>query len=503
VKATSTGRRVGDGALGWSQRLEVEVGGAGTVAQAGVVLPRLLADRLGLTTGLADVVARAGFVPVRHRGRVLVDAACALAAGATCLSDVEAMTAQEELFGPGGGASDTTMLRMLDELAERIGDDGLPGRRLARATAGARARAWAAIVARHGQLPAVQVAGQDLTRPASAPGATPRPVLVVRLDATLIEAASPQAQAAGTYKGGFGFHPLTSWCTTIGDALAVRQRPGNAGSFTATDHLAVIEATFAQIPAGWRTDVLVSIDGAGASHEVIDYLTSLNTAPEHGRRGRRVEYSIGWPVDERTLSGIDQLREGDWSEALDTDGAPDPAAQAADLTGILRHSAGGDRLARWPVDMRVFARRTPRPVGKPAKLGEHPDFEYGAFVTNTAGGQVQSLDARHRTQAHVEDRVKQFKACGARNLPSIDYHRNTAWLQLAALATSLTAWLRHLALDGDLAKAATKTLRFRILSAPARLVTHARRRILKIPPGWAWAGDLATAWDRLAALHPN
>ncbi len=144
----------------------------------------------------------------------------------------------------------------------------------------------------------------------------------------------------------------------------------------------------------------------------------------------------------------------------------------------------------------------PAPVGKPAKLGEHPDWEYGSFVTNTPGGQIQFLDARHRTQAHVEDRMKQFKACGARNLPSIDYGRNTAWLQLAALATSLTAWLRHLALDGDLAKASTKTLRFRLLSAPARLVTHARRRILKIPPGWKWSGDLATAWDRLQALHP-
>ena len=103
MKATSTGRLVGDPALGWSRGLRVEVGGAGTVAAAGVVLPRLLADRLGLTTGLAEVVARAGFFPVRHRGRALVDAACALAAGATCLSDVEAMTAQEEIFGPGGG----------------------------------------------------------------------------------------------------------------------------------------------------------------------------------------------------------------------------------------------------------------------------------------------------------------------------------------------------------------------------------------------------------------
>jgi hypothetical protein len=156
----------------------------------------------------------------------------------------------------------------------------------------------------------------------------------------------------------------------------------------------------------------------------------------------------------------------------------------ADLTGILRAGPGGDRLAAWPTDLRVIARRTPRPAGKAAKLGEHPDWEYGAFATNPATGPVQWLDARHRTQAHVEDRVKQFKACGARTLPSTDYDRNAAGLQLAALATSLTAWLRHLALDGDLAKAGTKTLRFRVLSASARLATHARRKILKIPPGW-------------------
>jgi hypothetical protein len=348
----------------------------------------------------------------------------------------------------------------------------------------------------------VKVAGKDLTRPATEPGERGRPVLVVRLDATLIEAASPKAQAAGTYKHGFGFHPMTAWCSNIGDSLAVMLRPGNAGSFTASDHIAVLAAAFGQIPATWRTDVLVSIDGAGASHEIIDYLTSLNTAPVHGNRGRRVEYTIGWPVDERTLAGISELRPCDWGDAVDTDGACDPDAQVADLTGILRAGPDGDRLATWPTDQRVIARRVPRPAGKQAKLGEDPDWEYGAFTTNTPTGQVQWLDARHRTQAHVEDRIKQLKACGARTLPSIDYDRNAAWLHLAALATSLTGWLRHLALDGDLAKATTKTLRFRLLSAPARLVTHARRKILKIPPGWKWAPDLATAWERLQALHP-
>ena len=93
-------------------------------------------------------------------------------------------------------------------------------------------------------------------------------------------------------------------------------------------------------------------------------------------------------------------------------------------------------------------------------------------------------------------------ACGAARLPSKDYHRNSAWLQLVCLAVSLLAWLKLIALDGDLAKAEPKALRFRLLSAPARMVTHARKKILKIPPGWAWAQDLATAWDRIHALHP-
>ena len=57
-----------DPALAWSEKLSVEVGGAGTVTQAGVVLPRLLADRLGLCTELAGVMARAGVLSVAASG---------------------------------------------------------------------------------------------------------------------------------------------------------------------------------------------------------------------------------------------------------------------------------------------------------------------------------------------------------------------------------------------------------------------------------------------------
>ncbi|MDT7718898.1 MAG: hypothetical protein QOH09_4890 [Pseudonocardiales bacterium] len=137
-------------------------------------------------------------------------------------------------------------------------------------------------------------------------------------------------------------------------------------------------------------------------------------------------------------------------------------------------------------------------AGEQAQLDQDANWRYGAFATNLRPGQVQFLDARHRTQAHVEDKMKEVKACGAGRLPSNDYARNSAWLQIAALAVSLLAWLRHIGFEGDLAKAEPKMLRYRMFSAPARLVTHARKKILKIPPGWTRSTDR----QRIHALHP-
>lgn len=350
------------------------------------------------------------------------------------------------------------------------------------------------------RLLAVQVAGQPLVR-----SGTGESVTVVRLDATIIEASTmKEPSVAGHYKHGIGWHPLTAWCSNTGDHLAVMQRPGNAGSITASHHALVVDAALEQIPAEHHRDVLVTIDGADASHDVIDHLTGLNTFKQHGRRGRRLEYSIGWPFDERTRAGIAELPEQAWTARLTAGG--DVAAdggQVAEVNGLLRGSAGGDRLDGWLADMRVIVYRTLRPVGEQAKLGEDAQWRYSAFATNTAEGQLQWLDARHHTQAHIEDKVKELKAMGAQKLPTADSDRNAAWLQLAALAVTLTAWLRHLALDNELAVAEPKTLRFRLFAVPARIVRHARSPILKIPDHWAWADDLVNAWTRIQALQPG
>jgi hypothetical protein len=67
----------------------------------------------------------------------------------------------------------------------------------------------------------------------------------------------------------------------------------------------------------------------------------------------------------------------------------------------------------------------------------------------------------------------------------------------------LLAWLKLIALDGNLARAEPKTLRYRLLHAAARLVRGGRRRILKIAANWPWTEEIVTAWQRVHAIpHP-
>jgi hypothetical protein len=321
---------------------------------------------------------------------------------------------------------------------------------------------------------------------------------VVRLDATIVVAHSDKQQAKGTFKGTYGHHPLTSWCDNTGESLAVMLRPGNAGSNTAADHIDAVDAPVAQIPAKHRRKMLFTCDGAGSTHALVKHVTGLNARP-----GYQVHYSVGFDFDERIRAVLSRLPEPAWAPALDADGTPRPDAQVAELTGLLRHSAGGDRLPGWPGDMRILIRReNPGPGAQLSLFEQHAGKRFQVIATSTPRGQIQFLEASHRTQARVEDKIRCAKSTGLRHLPSRGYAVNTAWCQAASIACDLLAWLRLLALDGDLAKAEPKTLRYKILHTAGRIVKGQRRRYLKIPPTWPWAQDIADAFTRILALPP-
>jgi hypothetical protein len=451
----------------WWQGLSVTADDAGMVPLAGSVAVRLLADRVGLTDGLSAALARRGFSPGHARGQVWVDVAVMLTAGGEAIADIDTLRHQPDLWGP--VASAPTVWRTMDEATPAA------LARVEKARSQARRHVWGLLPT----LPASKVAGTDLAE-----------MVVLDVDATLVAAHSEKDRARATFKGGFGFHPIGVWCDNTTELLAVTLRPGNAGSNHAGDHIDVLRRAVDQIPAAHRRRLLIRADGAGATHELLDWLT------EQGQlRGRRLEYSVGFPTKNTALtSAITAIPERAWTPAVAADGEVRDGADIAEATGLLD-------LRRWPTGMRVIVRRErPHPGAQLSLLEEADGWRYQAFATNTRVGQLAFLEARHRAHARVEDRIKAAKDSGLGRFPSREYAINQAWLKIVAVAADLTAWLRLLALDGDLATTEPKGLRLKMLHLPARLVRSGRRRHLRLPGRWPWADQIVEAFRRIMII---
>jgi len=437
----------------WSRNLRLSADGEGIVAWAGAVPVRMLADRTGLTGGLSQVLFRRGFDPVHDRGRVLADVATAIACGARDIVDVEALRAQGEVFGP--VASDTTARRCLEEIGGRARTA------IARVRAAARAHVWQQLP---GGLPEATFAG-GMCQPG---------MVVLRIDGSLVQSHSKKQRAAPTFKKSYGHHPLGCWVDNTEELASLLLRPGNAGSNTATDLIAVLHEAIAQVPKPYRRRLLVTSDGAGASHALINWLHRQNHAAD-----RTVEYSVGFDVDADVRAAVGRLPADRWTPGLDnTTGAVRGDIDVAEITDLL-----AERLSRtgWPTTMRVIVRRTRLAPGEQPTLFQLDGYKYSCFVTNTGPGlSVQLLDARHRAHARVEDRVRTAKDTGLGHLPSKSWTVNLAWCHAITIAVDLLAWLKLLGCPDipTLNRAEPATLRYRLLHVPARLVRRARIRWL-------------------------
>ncbi|MGH4011518.1 MAG: transposase [Pseudonocardiaceae bacterium] len=275
---------------------------------------------------------------------------------------------------------------------------------------------------------------------------------------------------------------MQAWCDNTGESLAVLLRTGSAGSNTVSDHITVLTEAIAALPARYRRDLLITLDGAGASHGVVNHITTLNASP-----WRQVHYSIGWDLGERERAAIARVPAGAWGVVLDDEGQPRNPGEAGvvELTGLLRHGPQGDQLAGWPADMRIIARREKPHPGAQLTLFEAADgWRYQLLATNTPRANAQFLEARHRPHARVEDCIRTGKDTGVGHLPSSAIEINRAWCLAAGIAADLLYWLRLLCLDGPLAKAEPKTLRYRLLHTAARIVAaNANARSASPTPG--------------------
>jgi hypothetical protein len=433
--------------------VEVTADGAGLVSHAGSALVAQVADKLGLTQALS---LRLAALKQRRRGhdpgRVIRDLAVMLADGGECVSDLGAVRDQQALFGP--VASDSTAFRVVDRIASEPG--------LLEALRAAHARARERLWELHG-------APERLT---------------IDVDATLITAHSEKEQAAGTYKGGYGFHPLQAYADETREALGGLLRPGNAGANTAADHVAVLDRALEQIPAEHieSIEILVRADSAGATHGLVDYCREAN-----------LRFSVGYELTEPARAAILQIPEDAWVPALDQDGSVRENGEVAEITDRLDLSA-------WPERTRLIVRRERPHPGAQLSFTDHDGHRFQTILTDQPDADIAVLECRHRQRAHVEDRVRDDKDTGLAKLPFKEFALNEVWLEIVLLAHDLIVWTQALLLSGELAKAEPKRLRYRLLHVAARLAFHGRRGRLRLQHDWPWATELAAAFHKLNAL---
>jgi hypothetical protein len=445
------------------------------ISSSGALLLKETARVTGLGGGLSRALSRWRPARASHDpGKVLLDVALAVALGGDCLADVAAIRSQPQMFGT--VASDPTISRVFAALAVDV-DDAVAAIRDVRADA--RAAAWAQ------------------RRPlAGTPGERSGGQVILDIDATLVTAHSDKEGAEPTFKRGFGFAPM---CTFVdhgqhgtGEPLAIDLRPGKASPWNSADHLATLDAALAQLPAQERAQVLVRSDTGACSKVFLHHITEAG-----------LEYSIGFQAQDTVKAAVEAIPEQAWRAAVDGNGEPRDGAQVAELTAWMPTPTRSSRPGPqdWPSGMRVIARRERPHPGAQLRLTDHNGWRITCFATNTKGPgwTLAALEIRHRQRARCEDRIRNLKDTGLRNLPFHDYAKNRLWLEIVALAADLLAWTQSLAFDETepARRWEPKRLRLRILAVAGRIIRTGRRRRLRLPRDWPWNHLIDTGWHTL------
>jgi hypothetical protein len=332
---------------------------------------------------------------------VLVSMAAAIAPGATSMSDIALLAHLAPVLG--AAPSGPTARRAL----------GLAGgtamlERAANARARARAHVWELISQTPGGFPWLTVAGKTLAG-----------WLVIDMDATLVTARPDKEGAAPTWKKGYGFHPLGAWLANTRECLAMVLRPGNAGSNTFTDHRDVLAAAVRQVPGKFRRKVLVRVDGAGASHELVKHLLGMSSPR------KSLLFTCGWMITGADEAAIMQLPGDAWKPGITQDGDTGQDKEVAEITHLLTRAGNWPAGLRWGVRrVKPSRRQAPNLTAYEKKTG----WRYCITCTNIPDAGIagvpgshhpQYIDVLHREHAVVETSgVETAKATGLRNLPS-------------------------------------------------------------------------------------
>jgi len=358
---------------------------------------------------------------------------------------------------------------------------------------------------------------------------TKESVLTVEIDATIIEAASKAA--LWTYKKVKGFQPQMAFLAELELWIADEFRDGNVPAIFAMEPFVArvldrLEAEATHKKLVLRADSACYVDGV---------LVLLE------KRG--VDFAISAKMSESLKKSIAAVSESDWHDMPKAAHRHKtskkakgrrlrPVRQSAEDKPILP-----EKLYQWAeVDFVPDMARNHKKQGQPlrylairvveerpkddkqqddAQQGTQLDlfeeseesfadktYRYFAVVTNMDGagaGIIRWHRAKQGSIEHGHDIAK--NQLGAGVMPTSRFGANAAWLRIVLMVHNLIQLTKkQLPADCGLQRAKPKRLRFVLLNVAARVVSHARRLVVKLDSTSILAKYLLTIRARLKKL---
>jgi hypothetical protein len=423
------------------------------VADAGLVLPALLCDRLGAQQVLDAAVARED------------DPAIGAGAGAKALSIAFAM------LGGGDSIDDTDRLR-----------SGSSGSVLGFCPrAGSTAGKWLRKLG-FGQVRQLDAACGELLARAWESGARPER-LVIDLDSSITEVHGYKKRGARYgHTRVLGYHPIFATSATTGDVIHARLRHGAANTQYGAKRF-FCESIARCRRAGHEGGFLVRADSGFVNYELFRAII------RHGG-----DFSVSSAMKAHVRAAIEAIPEQAW-RPIAYPGSGRAEIAETTLPVDARHRKGANPL---PERLRLVVRRVLNHDPAHPQQPLFADYRYFPILTSRSDD-LALVEAEHRDHAQIELVIRDLKDAGLAHVPSGRTYANMAWLVLATLAHNLQRWTAILGL-GERRITQHRTVRSRYLAIPGRLVSHARRWRLRLPAGWPWRARFLAAVERLKAL---
>jgi hypothetical protein len=310
----------------------------------------------------------------------------------------------------------------------------------------------------------------------------PSAVATLDMDATLIE--THKRDALPCYKGFKAWQPLNCWWAEQGVMLYSEFRDGNVPA--GHEQLRVMKDCLRYLPAS-VTKVSLRSDTAGYQGELLLYCGEAKD-PRFGV----IEFAVGADVTEAFRAAVLATPESAWKPLVRMfDGQPQQTDQEyAEICYVPAWAGHSKNRA----DYRFLAIREPLrqlDLGDTKNLpfptqafGQKGTFKLFGVVTNRKdpGDQViWWLRERCGKSEEVHSMLKSDLAGG--QLPSGLFGANAAWWALAILSLNLNAAMKRLVLGKDWIAKRMKALRFHLIGLPGRVVSHARKLIIRLGGG--------------------